>query len=187
MDRLLRLLSKKHSAFNEFAHQFSETLFIRDKDDEANVRRVLEAKNIQWEYAIRAMKAALNRRIRRYIPPPERLAADLEVLFNSFQDIQDSVDRANSRGHFFSKEARKTADTLLETVRLGFISDPPGIPLYYIRGKDRDDSTLYRKISGTNSVEGSVHMLIRRIFGSLCASPELTEAIVGNWTQTAVR
>jgi hypothetical protein len=37
MDCLLRLLSKKHSAFKEFAHQFSETLFIQDKDDEANV------------------------------------------------------------------------------------------------------------------------------------------------------
>jgi hypothetical protein len=92
MDRLLHLLSKKHSAFNEFARQFSETLFIRDKDDEVNVRRALEAKNIQWEYAIWTMKTALNRRIRRYIPPPERLAADLEILFSSFQDIQDSVD-----------------------------------------------------------------------------------------------
>jgi hypothetical protein len=187
MDRLLRLLPKKHSAFNEFAHQFSETLFIRDKDDEANVRRVLEAKKIKWDYAVRAMKAMLNRRIRRYIPPPERLAADLEILFNSFQDIQDSVDRANGRGCFFSKESRKTAANLLETVRLGFISDPPGISLYYIRGKDRDGLTLFRKIAGTNSVEGSVHMLIRRIFDPIRASPELTEAIVGNWMHRQVK
>jgi hypothetical protein len=83
--------------------------------------------------------------------------------------------------HFFSQEARKTAETLLETVRLGFVSDPLGIPLYYVRGKDRDELTLYRTVRGTNSVEGGIHMLIRRIFGSLRASPELTEATIGNW------
>ncbi|KAJ6502069.1 hypothetical protein C8R45DRAFT_608315 [Mycena sanguinolenta] len=182
MDRLLRLLSKKHSIFNEFAHQFSETVFIRDKDDEAKVRAVLEAKNIKWEYAIRAKKSALNRRIRRYIPPPEKLAADLAVLFNSFQNVHDSVERSPGREHyFFSKEARKTADNLLETVRLGYMSDPPGIALYYVRGKDRDGLNLYRTVRGTNSVEGGVHMLVRRVFGSLHASPELAEATIGNW------
>nr|GAT45421.1 predicted protein [Mycena chlorophos] len=37
MDRLLRLLSKKHPAYKEFAHLFSETIFVRDAEDEANV------------------------------------------------------------------------------------------------------------------------------------------------------
>jgi hypothetical protein len=182
MDRLVRLLSKKHSIFKEFARQFSETIFIRDQEDEANVRAVLEEKGIKLEYAICAKKSALNHRIRRYIPPPEKLAADLEILFNSFKNVCDSVDQANSRGsRFFSEEAQETANTLLETVRLGFLSDPPGISRYYIRGKDRDGLILYRTVRGTNSVEGGVHMLIRRIYGSLRASPELTEAIIANW------
>jgi hypothetical protein len=51
MNRLLRLLSKKHSIFKEFARQFSETTFIRDQEDEAKVRAVLEEKGIKWEYA----------------------------------------------------------------------------------------------------------------------------------------
>lgn len=38
MDRLLRLLSKKHSAFKAFCHDFSEAIFIRDKDDEGAVQ-----------------------------------------------------------------------------------------------------------------------------------------------------
>ncbi|KAF8182499.1 hypothetical protein K438DRAFT_2166403 [Mycena galopus ATCC 62051] len=108
--------------------------------------------------------------------------ADLQTLFNSFKDIQDSVDRgAKSHSPFFSKEARQTADTLLDTVKSGLLSDPPSIALYYVRGKDRDGLTIYRTVRGTNSVEGGVHMLIRRVFGSLRASPELTEAIIGNW------
>jgi hypothetical protein len=38
MDRLLRLLSKKHSAFKAFSHDFSEAIFIRDRSDEAKGR-----------------------------------------------------------------------------------------------------------------------------------------------------
>ncbi|KAJ7908038.1 hypothetical protein B0H13DRAFT_1879040 [Mycena leptocephala] len=49
MDRLLRLLSKNHSAFNAFAHDFSEAIFIRDKSDELAVRAVLEKNSIDWE------------------------------------------------------------------------------------------------------------------------------------------
>lgn len=48
-------------------------------------------------------------------------------------------------------------------------------------GKDRDDLTIYRTVRGTNSVEGGVHMTIRRVFGSLKASPELAESILINW------
>ncbi|KAJ7511032.1 hypothetical protein B0H11DRAFT_2402639 [Mycena galericulata] len=73
MDRLLRLISKKHPAYKEFAHLFSETIFIRDGEDEANVREILKKKEIRWEYAIRAKKGAINRRVRRYIPSPEKL------------------------------------------------------------------------------------------------------------------
>ncbi|KAK7036898.1 hypothetical protein R3P38DRAFT_2376170, partial [Favolaschia claudopus] len=60
MDRLLRLLSKKHSAFKAFSHDFSEAIFIRDKSDVLAVRAVLEAHKINWEYAKRAKGDALN-------------------------------------------------------------------------------------------------------------------------------
>jgi hypothetical protein len=69
MDRLFRLLPKKHSAFKAFAHDFSEAIFIRDSDDKARVRAALEAKGISWEYAKRAKASVLYRRIRRYISP----------------------------------------------------------------------------------------------------------------------
>ncbi|KAF8989663.1 hypothetical protein BDZ89DRAFT_1197837 [Hymenopellis radicata] len=55
MDRLLRILAKKHSAFRAFAHDFSEAIFIRDKDDMAAVKAVLEKKGINWEYAKRCV------------------------------------------------------------------------------------------------------------------------------------
>ncbi|KAJ7066294.1 hypothetical protein C8F01DRAFT_1228372 [Mycena amicta] len=176
MDRLLRLLSKKHPAYKEFAHLFSETIFIRHGEDETKVREILKQKGINWDYAIRAKKAALHRRIRRYIPAPEKLVRDLLVLFSCFQDIRDADGKK-----FFSKEARKQAAALIETARLGFLSDPPGLAVYYWIGCDKNGLKLYRTVRGTNSVEGGVHKQIRRIFGSLHASAGLTEAILGNW------
>jgi hypothetical protein len=73
------------------------------------------------------------------------------------------------------------AAQLLNTARLGFLSDPVGISLYYRMGLDKDGLTIYRTIRGTNSVEGGVRMTIRHVFGSLQASPELLECILMNW------
>ncbi|KAG7093302.1 hypothetical protein E1B28_006984 [Marasmius oreades] len=181
MDRLLKTLSKKHTAFKEFAHQLSETIFVRDAEDLKRVKEFLDTKGIPWDYVVRAKKTWLNRHVRRYIPPPEKLGADLTRLFEGFKNIACSSDRKKGRGRFFSKESIKTSESLLETVRRGFLSDPPGIPLYYIIGWDRDHLPVYRTIRGTNSIEGGVHMLIRRIFGSLKASPELAVALLSNW------
>ncbi|KAJ7193645.1 hypothetical protein GGX14DRAFT_577092 [Mycena pura] len=160
----------------EFSHLFSETIFIRDGEDEVKVRKVLEQKGIRWEYAIRVKKVVLNRRIRRYIPCSEKLVKDLSVLFTCFQDLREADGK-----QFFSKEARKQAAALIETARLGFLSDPPGTALYYCTGQDKNGLNLYRTVRGTNSVEGGVHKQIRRIFGSLHASLALTETILGNW------
>jgi hypothetical protein len=179
MDRLLRLLPKIHSAFDSFSHDFSEAIFICDKDDEARVRAVLNAKGISWDYAKRAKASSVNRRIRRLIPPREILAQRLRLLFDGYKGI---ICTAN--GHkkpFFSKEACGMADRLVETATLGYLSDPSDIALYFRMGKDKDGLQIYRTIRGTNSVEGGVHMTVRRVFGSLQASPELAECLLLNW------
>ncbi|KAJ3771035.1 hypothetical protein FB446DRAFT_789987 [Lentinula raphanica] len=181
MDRLLRTLPKKHSAFKEFSYQFSETIFVRDEGDLKAVKSVLEKKKISWDYVVRAKRTWVNQHVRRYIPPPAKLEADLKLLFESFKNIVCSSDVRRGRGRFFSKESNQVSQNLLDTVHSGFLSDPPGIPLYYIIGWDRDGLPLYRTIRGTNSIEGGVHMLIRRIFGSLKASPELAVALLSNW------
>ena len=179
MDRLLRLLPKIHSAFDSFSHDFSEAIFIRDKDDEARVRAVLDAKGINWDYAKRAKASSVNRRIRRLIPPREILAQRLRLLFDGYKGI---ICTAN--GHkkpFFSKDACAMANRLVEAATLGYLSDPSDIALYFRMGKDKDGLHIYRTIRGTNSVEGGVHMTVRRVFGSLQASPELAECLLLNW------
>ena len=180
MDRIFRLLPKKHTAFRAFAHDFSEAIFLRDRDDEARVRAVLEHKGINWDYARRAHSPSLNRHIRRYIPPCDILVPRLETLFSGYRNVICTAQSGQAK-YFFSKDAREMSERLLDTARQGFLSDPPGIPLYYHMGIDRDGLTVYRTIRGTNSVEGGVHMAVRRVFGSLQASPELAECLLLNW------
>ena len=179
MDRILRLLPKMHSAL---CSDFSRAIFLRDKDDEANVCRVLKAKGVDWEYAQRAKSCVLNRRIWRLIPAPEVIVPRLQLLFDGYKNIICSRSKQNhSEGQpasgqmFFSKDACDMA------ARLGFLSDLVGVSLYYRMGIDKDGLTIYRTIRGTNSVEGGVHMTIRRVFGSLLASPEFAECILVNW------
>ncbi|KAF9059130.1 hypothetical protein BDP27DRAFT_1431786 [Rhodocollybia butyracea] len=181
MDRLLRTLPKKHSAFKEFSHQFSETIFICDVQDTKAVKAVLEEKGMSWNFVIHSRKPWINCHIRRYVPEPSKLEADLGKLFNSFKNVVCSTDRKKGRGRFFSKESIKVSESLLETVNRGFLSDLPGIPLHYIIGWDCDNLPLYCTIRGTNSIEGGVHMLIHCIFGSLRASPELAMSLLSNW------
>jgi hypothetical protein len=182
MNRLLRLLSKKHSAFKAFAHDFSEAMFIRDKDDEARVQAVLEAKGISWEYAKRAKASALNRRIRRVIPKRHILVPRLEKLFYGYKDILCTAQNGSLQSRrFFPKLALEMFLRLIQTAKLGFVSDPDGKSLFIRMGTDRDGLPLYRTIRGTNSVEGGVHMAVRRVFGSLQASPELAECLLLNW------
>ncbi|CAK5273589.1 unnamed protein product [Mycena citricolor] len=179
MDRLLRLLSRKNSAFKAFAHDFSEAIFIRDHADETAVRAVLEKHGIVWEYAKRAKLAVLNRRIRRIIPPRDILLSHLDKLFDAYADLICSTKSAS--GPFFTPDAREMWKNLRKTAQQGYLSDPPSIPLYYLMGKDHDGLNLYRTVQGTNSIEGGFHMAIHRVFGSLRASAELAECLLINW------
>src|SRR3954469_10770488 len=76
----------------------------------------------------------------------------------------------------FGKISWQKAKAILHDIKRGWISDPPGIPLYTLQGHDKHGLTLYHCIRETNSVEGGVHNPICRNFASLNASVELADA-----------
>jgi hypothetical protein len=114
MDRIFRLLPKKHTAFRAFAHDFSEAIFLRDRDDETQVRAVLECKGISWDYAQRAHSSSLNRHIRRYIPPPDILVPRLQTLFHGYRKVVCTAQTGRAK-YFFSKDAQEMSERLLDT------------------------------------------------------------------------
>ena len=133
-DRLLCLLSEDHSAYKAFAFAFSQAIFVYDKDDHAAVEAELKKHNITWKFALHTKKDAIHRRVCRYVPPPNIFCQALELLFNCWQDVSCSLDP--ERGPLFNQKARKQTKNILQTARLGLMSDLPGIPLYYKMGID---------------------------------------------------
>lgn len=176
MDRLLRCLKRSHSGYKSVATAFSRALFVYDKDDHAAVSLMLSHKGTTFDAALRKNSDAVHRQICRYIPPPDVLCPVLETLFNSWKDVPCSIDP--EQGVLFSAKARNQAENILKSARLGHISDAPGIALYYKMGIDKEGLPFYRCTRGTNSVEGGIHMPLRRTFGSLHASPELSDALL---------
>ncbi|KIK54977.1 hypothetical protein GYMLUDRAFT_1021476 [Collybiopsis luxurians FD-317 M1] len=178
MDRLLRCLPTNHPAYNEFAHRFSEAIFLRDASDEAAVQAVIEKKGGSWNFMKRRHSSAINKRIHRLIPDRDTLNTHVSTCFTSFKDI-----RWLTKGKsipFFSDSANEMAERLLETIRRGFLSDPKGLSLYFEMGHDHDGLFLYRCMRGTNSVEGGLHMPLRCFFGASLASTEGAEALLVN-------
>jgi len=56
----------------------------------------------------------------------------------------------------------KTAKHILDLIQNGYLSDPPSIPLYTVKGLDKKTSlTIYKCAQGTNATEGGVHKHIR--------------------------
>ena len=99
------------------------------------------------------------RRCRRVIPPPEELYPLIKKLFSVWGPLKD----AKTHLPLFNAQNWKTAKQILELIREGFVSDPPGIPLYTILGLDKKSGNLpiYRCARGTNFTEGGVHTHLR--------------------------
>ncbi|KAJ7895035.1 hypothetical protein B0H13DRAFT_2339037 [Mycena leptocephala] len=94
-----------------------------------------------WNTLLRTSSQWLWRRCKRIIPPPEELYPLVAAVFATFGHLKDA----------------KSGSWLTLVQLKGFLSDPPGIPLYYKVSVDKFDLDLYRCIRGSNYPEGGVH------------------------------
>jgi hypothetical protein len=72
----------------------------------------------------------------------------------------------------FNAAAWKSAKNLLKLVQQGYLSDPPGIPLYYQIGVDQNGLAIWCCCHGTNFTEGGVHHSIQNSFPSSSISAQ---------------
>lgn len=179
MDRILKTIPKKHSLRKPFATAFSDTLFTLDEDDRKAVEAALQARKVPMTLAQmrRRNSSWLWQRIRRYIPDKEYLYAVLVELFEAWGNLLCS----KLDSPLFNKTTWRKVNGVLESVANGWVSDPPGISLYVRLRVDKPGLSVYRCIRGTNSVEGGVHMVLMRIFGSLNASVELADCVLADF------
>ena len=102
------------------------------------------------------------------IPPAEELYNLVANVFHVYGPLKD----AQSFLPLFNSAAWSVAKNILELVQKGFLSDPPGVALYYQVGVDgKTGLPLYHCMRGTNMTEGGVHTHLRSRLPTSGVSP----------------
>ncbi|KAI7878129.1 uncharacterized protein EV154DRAFT_606504 [Mucor mucedo] len=122
---------KQHGLYKEFMQRFSDSLFVLDEADKALVTKALQDNNETWEMKMKYDRKWLWERVKRKISSPNVLLPVLQSLFLSFGPLKCS----KSGRVLFDKVSWSQALSVLKTVQLGHVSDPPGVQLYYQKGK----------------------------------------------------
>ncbi|KAI1787068.1 hypothetical protein LXA43DRAFT_1098652 [Ganoderma leucocontextum] len=160
-------ISKDHGLRRPFFRALSAALFISDAGDKAALEAVLHRSDLSYSSKLMSSPQWVLHRVRRYVPPPEVLLPRVTAVLKTFGPLKD----AQTGLPLFNHAAWDVTKNILENIRLGYYSDPPGVQLYYEVGEDRHGLTLYRCCRGTNSVEGGVHQSLIHRFTSFNVSP----------------
>lgn len=169
MDRIY--LPRRHGCRASFLRLFSDVIFVFDEKDKALLTARFEKSGSSWDQEYKTRRKYCLARCRRYIATIKEITPLLVQLFETYGPMKD----AKTGAPLFNKEAWKQAKLVLEIVRDGFLSDPPGVELYYVvrqcggsDGKLQDGVQVYRCCRGTNMTDagggGGVHKNIRRRF-----------------------
>jgi hypothetical protein len=154
-------LSTIHGLRKEFGRALRDVLFIADKED--RMRIATWATKLKPPKTFEQLEASqpnwVRKRCRRIIPPPVDLFPMVEKLFLEYGPLKD----ASTHLPLFNQQNWKTAKQILELIRQGYVSDPPGIALYSVIAVDAkaDNLSIYRCSHGTNFTEGGVHTHLR--------------------------
>ncbi|TFK55407.1 hypothetical protein OE88DRAFT_1804266 [Heliocybe sulcata] len=161
-------ISVHHGLRRPFARALRDALFIPDPDDKVIIERFLEERQTTWDAMLLYHPCWLFRRVKRIVPPPEILLPRVRDVLQKFGPLKDST----TGQPLFNDKAWDICTNVLENIRRGYYSDPPGIQLYFTRGQDKYGLMQYKCCRGTNAVEGGVHQNVIRWFGSFNAAPE---------------
>jgi hypothetical protein len=160
-------ISLHHGLRRPFARALRDALLIPDASDKAAVSHVLDTLHTTYDLMVLTNAEWVWARVKRFIPEPEILLPRVTQVLQTFGPLRDST----TGQPLFNDASWEKARAVLENIRLGYYSDPPGVSLYTTHGTDAHGLKMYRCIRGTNNVEGGVHQNIRLRFGSFNASP----------------
>ena len=154
-------ISATHGLRKQFTRELRDAIFIPDSADRTRIdswgaiqsppRTYMSLRNSSSEW--------LRQRCKHIIPPPHILYPLVANVFRTYGPIVDP----DSQKPLFNSDNWKTAKNVLELIKNGYLSDPPGVALYTAIGIDKKAGGLpiYRCARGTNSTEGGVHAQIR--------------------------
>jgi hypothetical protein len=148
-------ISRTHSLGYTFSVAMRDAFFIPDPSDKAQITLYAQALDPPqtFESLVATRPDWVWQRCKRTIPPPEVLFNAVSEVFKTFGPLLDNA----SKKPLFNFQAWKTSKNILELIRKGHVSDPPGAELYYPIKRDSNGLTIYRCARGTNFVEGGWH------------------------------
>lgn len=163
-------LPANHGLRNEFSRELRDAIFIPDPEDRKRIEAWGQTQSPPQNFnSTRAARPSwLWHRCKRVVPPPNILFPLVNQVFQTYGPLKDAATGVP----LFNLANWKTAKNILDLIRNGFVSDPPGISLYTIIGLDEKAGGLpvYRCSHGTNLTEGGVHTHLRTHMPSSGAS-----------------
>ncbi|KAJ3764783.1 hypothetical protein FB446DRAFT_656131, partial [Lentinula raphanica] len=152
-------ISRTHALRIPFAQALRDAIFIPHPEDKRRTSDWLRSKGLTWDFMLQFKARWLWLHVRRTIPPPEVLYPVVHEVFMKYGPLRD----AKTGLPLFSSSTWKTVKNILDLIRNGYLSDPPGVSLYYCIGLDYRAGALriWRCIRGTNMTEGGTHTHLR--------------------------
>ncbi|KAI7853847.1 hypothetical protein BDC45DRAFT_569823 [Circinella umbellata] len=161
--KALLKVPRQHVFAKEFARRLRDAVFVFDKNDRKKVEEYLGKKRLTWVSAMNTNASWTLRRIKRAVPPADEFGLVVQELFDEY----GSLICVKTGRTLFDKNAWKQADSMIEAIYEGQISDHSDVPLYYKIGFNKKAGLpIYRCCRGTNSLKGGVHQNIIRAIGS---------------------
>lgn len=153
-----------HGLRHAFSTAFRDILLVPDDDDKKRISNYAVEKGTTFEKLVRSKPQWVWAHCKRLVRPPSVLYPLVEELFKTYGPLKDAA----TGQPLFNKNVWKAAQGVLKTIRDGFVSDPPGVALYYQIGVDSKANNLpiYHCCRGTNLSEGAVHRPILHVFPS---------------------
>jgi len=131
-------IPKEHGFRRPFARALRDAIFIPDGGDKTRISHYLESIGSSWDDVLRFKATWLWKRCRRTVPPPEQLYPLVKEVYTTFGPLLD----AKTQKPLFNSRAWKDAGNILKAIQAGFLSDPPGIALYFQIGVDKKHGNL---------------------------------------------
>ena len=170
-----------HEYKSLFFRALRASVFIMNDDDVDDVKRILDGKvGTSWEKKLSFDFSYIAKRVRRRVPPPNILYHRMKAVFDFFKDRHCSTTNVV----LFHEKNRNKFCNMLELVKKGYASDPPGMAMYVPKtdayGRkmvDSDGLKLYRSVRGTSNLE-SLHQYLTTSFGHTVAGPMYSDELL---------
>ena len=154
-------LSTTHPLRPHFTRELRDAIFVPNQADKSRIDSWGAIQNLPQTYDTLRNSSPqwVRERCKHIIPAPKKLWHLVSRVFRTYGPLIDP----QTKRPLFTTDNWKTAKHILDLIKNGYLSDPPGIPLYTVVGLDKKSGglPLYRCARGTNATEGGVHKHIR--------------------------